>query len=166
MSDLNDLPTADNLLATDPALKGLDKAKYASLASDDALAQLKRATENNKWKFHLVDNKAAALEIVVKSIPDGVSIYSTGSVGLKEIGFTAYAQKHPDKWDNLKAKVLAEKDPAKQLVTVPNMSSQLLLLSPKMLLSSLLIGLEPVLVQLLVLETWWLWLVPRRSSKI
>lgn len=74
---------------------------------------MKAAFAERKWTVDVVDNKNQALEALVKHIPDGASVGQGGSTTLNEIGWPDYAKAHPDKWNNLHAKKLAETDQAK-----------------------------------------------------
>lgn len=75
---------------------------------------MKAAFEKHKWVVDVADTKAAALELVAKAIPNGASVGQAGSTSLHELGWSDFCKAHPDKWNNLHAKKLAESDPAKQ----------------------------------------------------
>ncbi len=61
-----------------------------------------------------MNTKEEALNRLKQLIPPGVEVMTAGSTTLDQIGFTdlLISGKHP--WNNLKDKILAEKDPVKQ----------------------------------------------------
>jgi len=90
----------------------LTKKKWNRAVSNDRIEKAKKAFEEKKIKVSVVGNKQDALKALIGLIPDGASIMNAGSTTLQEIGFTEYA-KHATQWNNLHAKILAEKDQAK-----------------------------------------------------
>lgn len=64
----------------------------------------------------IVENRAEALAKAKELIPKGASINNGSSVTLDEIGLTEYLKSEAHGWNNLHAAVVAEKDPAKQIL--------------------------------------------------
>lgn len=77
-----------------------------------AMAKLKE----NGIESAVMDDKATALQMIKSMIPAGASVMSGSSRTLEEIGFIDYFKTNPLGWDNLKEKILQEKDPARQSV--------------------------------------------------
>ncbi len=105
--------TAAGLIASDEQVKNLDHAHYGKVASDESIARFKAAAEAKQWPVHIVNSNEEALAAIVSAVPEGATIYSTGSMSLEAIGFTNYAKEHAAKWDNIKAKIFAEQDQSK-----------------------------------------------------
>lgn len=88
-------------------------AKYMKPATKEVLEKTKKALEEKGHSVSIVSSKKSALSTLQSLIPDQSSINLTGSTSLSEIGFVDYLMT-TDRWNNLKAKVLSEKDPEKQ----------------------------------------------------
>jgi len=108
--------TASHLFATDEQLINLQsvRAKYSALASEEVIATFKANAEAKKFPVYVVSNKKECLEKLISLVPDGSTIFSTGSTSLSQIGYTDYAKNNPDKWVNLKAQLLTETDEGKK----------------------------------------------------
>ena len=109
--------TAESFFTSDAALASNDAAKaafakYSKAASDAVIEKTKAALEKKNHAVTVVADKAAALAALIDLIPEGVTIHNTSSTTLNQIGFVEH-MKTSTKWDNLHAKVLAEKDQAK-----------------------------------------------------
>jgi hypothetical protein len=65
-------------------------------------------------RTEIVDTRAEALALVKSLIPAGMSVMTGASVTLKEIGLEDYLISNAHPWKNLKADIVAEKDPVKQ----------------------------------------------------
>jgi len=104
--------SAAGLFKSDSQLASVDK-KWAQTASDDRIEKAKKGLEKKKFGVTVVGTKAEALKKVLEMIPSGVSVHNAGSTSLIEIGFVDHAKKET-KWNNLHAKILAEKNPEKQ----------------------------------------------------
>ncbi len=63
----------------------------------------------------LVEDGTKALERVKSLIPAGAQLMTGGSKTLEAIGFTDLLKSDSHGWKNVKAEILAEKDPAKQM---------------------------------------------------
>lgn len=87
---------------------------YDQLASKEKVEKTSHALKSRGINVEYTDTKEAAIEKLKALIPNGAELMTAGSVTLEEIGFTALLKsgKHP--WNNLKDKILAEKDPSKQ----------------------------------------------------
>ncbi len=72
------------------------------------------AVRSHGIAVEIVGTRAEALERIKAIIPGGASVNTGASLSLKEIGFEDYLISGAHPWRNLKAAVLAEKDPAKQ----------------------------------------------------
>ncbi|MFZ2411899.1 MAG: lactate utilization protein [Candidatus Methanoperedens sp.] len=89
--------------------------KYDTLASKDTVEKTMKALKPRGINAEFVDKKEDALNRLKKLIPPGAEVMTGGSTTLDQIGFTDMLKsgKHP--WKNLKDKILAEKNPAKQM---------------------------------------------------
>jgi len=106
MADLSAL----GLLKSDEKLKGVDH-KWLK-AHNDEIESVKKALEAKKYKVDVVDDEKDALEQIKNAIPHGSSIYTAGSTTLAEVGLVDYL-KGENPYNNIKAKILAEKDQKK-----------------------------------------------------
>lgn len=90
--------------------------KYDILASKEAVKRAMEALKMRNVNVDIANTKEDALLKVNKLIPPGKDVMTGGSTTLDQIGFTELLKtgKHP--WNNLKDKILGEKDPAKQAV--------------------------------------------------
>lgn len=88
--------------------------KYDVLASKEAVKRAMEALKTRNVNVDIADTKEDALSKIIKLIPHGKEVMTGGSTTLDQIGFTELLKtgKHP--WNNLKDKILGEKDPAKQ----------------------------------------------------
>jgi hypothetical protein len=57
-------------------------AKYSVLASDEQIAKTKAGLESKGHSASVVSTGVEALELITSLIPDGVSVYNTGSTSL------------------------------------------------------------------------------------
>jgi len=89
---------------------------YSSLPDPDQLQRTMEAVKACGIKVELVETKEAALARLQALIPAGAVVMTGGSVTLTQIGFDALLISGNHAWRNFKADLLAEKDPAKQLV--------------------------------------------------
>jgi len=97
---------ASKYVKTDPKCARLDVTKYGA-AKPEAVERAKQALVAKGHEVVIVNDSKAALEALIASIPDGKSLYNTGSTTLEELGFVDYLLTNPTKWDNLKAKAMA-----------------------------------------------------------
>ncbi|KAF9580400.1 hypothetical protein BGW38_002971 [Lunasporangiospora selenospora] len=105
--------TIAGLTKTDDKVTSLIDSHFAKPASAERINAAKAGLEKNGFKVHVVDSKASAFETLKNLIPQGASINNAHSTTLEEIGFITYI-KGETPWDNVHAKILTEKDPAKQ----------------------------------------------------
>ena len=87
---------------------------FNSLPAVDRLQQTIEAIRTRGVTVTLAETKESALTQLQAMIPAGATVMTGASVTLQQIGFEPLLKggKHP--WRNLKAEVLAEKDPAAQ----------------------------------------------------
>ena len=95
---------------SDEKLKGVD-TKYLDTHNEE-VETVKKALEGKKYIVNIVEDEKEALEQIKKSIPSGSSVYSAGSTTLAEVGLVDYL-KGETPYNNIKAKILAEKDQQK-----------------------------------------------------
>ncbi|HEY9206604.1 MAG TPA: lactate utilization protein [Candidatus Methanoperedens sp.] len=88
--------------------------KYDTLASKETVEKTMNALKPRGINAEFVNKKEDALNRLKNLIPKGAEVMTGGSTTLEQIGFTELLKsgKHP--WKNLKDKILAEKDPARQ----------------------------------------------------
>jgi|SRR5450759_2228529 L-lactate utilization protein LutB len=88
--------------------------KYDALTSKETVEKTMKALKPRGINPEFVSTKEDALSRLKQLIPSGAEMMTAGSTTLDQIGFTDFliSGKHP--WNNLKDKILAEKDPVKQ----------------------------------------------------
>jgi L-lactate utilization protein LutC len=88
--------------------------KFDELASKETIRKTIEALKGRNIHAEFVDSKEEALKRIINLIPTGKEVMTGGSTTLDQIGFTEMLKsgKHP--WNNLKDRILSEKDPAKQ----------------------------------------------------
>ncbi len=87
---------------------------YAKLADKNAVAAAAQALKERGIEAHVAETKTEALAKIKELIPQGASVMTGASRTLDEIGFTEYLKSGAHGWKNLRAAIVAEKDPAKQ----------------------------------------------------
>jgi len=88
--------------------------EYEMLASDDSVERTKQAAESRNIHTEYVSSKDDALKRVQNLIPAGAQVMTGGSETLQEIGFIDLLKSGNHPWNNLKDKIMAEKDEARQ----------------------------------------------------
>jgi L-lactate utilization protein LutC len=88
--------------------------KYDSLPSVDRLNKTIRSVKDRGINVTLAETKGSALALIQTLIPAGASLMTGASVTLQQIGFEDVLKGGNHPWKNLKAEILAEKDPARQ----------------------------------------------------
>jgi len=88
--------------------------KWTELANEETIAKTSEALRNRGVNVEFSRTKEEALRRLKELIPAGSSMTTGASETLKEIGFTDYLKNGKHDWNNLKEKVVAEKDPLKQ----------------------------------------------------
>jgi L-lactate utilization protein LutC len=86
---------------------------YTSLPNPDRINRTMEAVGSRGVTVVGVNTKEAALSAIVNLIPDGATVMTGASLTLKEIGLEELliSGRHP--WRNLKAAIVAEKDPTR-----------------------------------------------------
>ena len=88
--------------------------EYETLASDESVERTKKAAESRNIHIEYVSSKDDALIMVQNLIPAGAQVMTGGSETLQEIGFIDLLKSGNHPWNNLKEKIMAEKDEARQ----------------------------------------------------
>jgi len=89
---------------------------YAALPTLDRVQRTLEAVNARGIHAELVQTKEEALARIQAIIPEQAVVMTGGSVTLQQIGFEALLISGQHPWRNFKADLLAEKDPAKQVV--------------------------------------------------
>jgi L-lactate utilization protein LutC len=87
---------------------------FNTLPSFDQLQKTIRSVKDRGINVTLAETKGSALALIQTLIPEGASLMTSASVTLQQIGFEALLKSGDHPWKNLKAEILAEKDPARQ----------------------------------------------------
>jgi L-lactate utilization protein LutC len=87
---------------------------FSTLATPEQIRKTMDALLKRGITAELVDTKEQALARLQSLIPAGSSVMTGASLTLKEIGFEELLISHRHPWRNLKADVVAEKDPVTQ----------------------------------------------------
>jgi len=87
---------------------------WVELADEDVVKKTIEALKSRGVQVEFLNNKEDALKRLTEFIPAGVDVMAGSSTTLNEIGFVDLLKsgKHP--WNNLKDKIVSEKDPQKQ----------------------------------------------------
>jgi L-lactate utilization protein LutC len=87
---------------------------WVELADEAVVKKTIEALKSRGVHVEFLNNKEDALKRLTEFIPPGVDVMTGGSTTLNEIGFVDLLKsgKHP--WNNLKDKIVSEKDPQKQ----------------------------------------------------
>jgi L-lactate utilization protein LutB len=93
---------------------GVNSMEYETLASDESVERTKQAAESRNIHIEYVSSKDDALRMVQNLIPAGAQVMTGGSETLQEIGFIDLLKSGNHTWNNLKDKIMAEKDEARQ----------------------------------------------------
>ncbi len=89
---------------------------YTTLANQETIEETIKNLAANNVEGIFVQTSKEALEKIKSLIPTGASVMNGASVTLEQIGFVDYLKSGSHQWNNLHAAILAEKDPAKQVV--------------------------------------------------
>jgi L-lactate utilization protein LutC len=90
--------------------------KFDELAAKDVVTKTSEALTANGFMPENVETGAQALARIKELVPAGASVMNGSSTTLQEIGFVDYLQSKTHGWNNLHDAVLAETDPAKQML--------------------------------------------------
>ncbi len=88
--------------------------EYDQLASKKTVEKTIKAVKSRGINVEFLNTKEEALERIKALIPAGAEIMTGGSTTLEQVGFVELLKSGKHKWNNLKDKLLAEKDEAKQ----------------------------------------------------
>ncbi|MBE0481549.1 MAG: lactate utilization protein [Dehalococcoidia bacterium] len=84
------------------------------IPSEQAIERARAGLRERNYNPVIVPDREAALELLKSRIPPGAELMTGSSTTLEEIGFVEFLKgDHP--WRNWKDRILAEKDPSKQL---------------------------------------------------
>ncbi len=89
---------------------------YQSLPSPDRIQKTITALQSHGITVTFVESKEAALSQIQNLIPVAASMMTGASVTLQQIGLEAFLKGGSHPWWNMKATILAEKDPVQQAV--------------------------------------------------
>ena len=89
--------------------------KYEVIPGADIINRTARALKQRGVEAIIVNDRTEALTKIKEFIPKGASINNGSSTTLIEIGLVDYLKSNLSGWNNLHAKVLAEKDPKKKI---------------------------------------------------
>jgi len=111
--------SAEYLLQSDQKLGEVrpHAPEYLRKADSATIERTVQALQQHKRTVEVVQTREEALQAIKAQIPNGVSVYNTSSIGLTEIGYVDWVIRAKDSlpFDNWNARIVAEKDPAKQL---------------------------------------------------
>jgi hypothetical protein len=88
---------------------------YTTLATDETINKVHANLIERGFLPEVFNSGSDALQTLIKTIPQGVSVMNGSSQTLEEIGYTNYLKSGNHGWNNLHEKTLAEKDPVKQM---------------------------------------------------
>lgn len=87
---------------------------YSNLAGKEKIERTAKAVESRGVSVIVADTKESVLPIVVNLIPAGSTVMTGASLTLQQIGFIELLKSGDHRLHNLKAEIVAEKDPARQ----------------------------------------------------
>ena len=87
---------------------------YTELATQTSINTTFEHLQTRNIHPQLVNSKLEALAAIKKLIPDGASVMTGSSTTLEQIGFIELLKSGGHPWNNLKAAIVTEQDPAKQ----------------------------------------------------
>lgn len=87
---------------------------FETLATQETIDKTIASLKENNMDGIVVENGAEALAKIKELVPKGASVMNGASTTLDQIGYIRYLEAGEHGWNNLKAAILAEKDPAKQ----------------------------------------------------
>jgi len=87
---------------------------WAELADQAVVKRTWAALEERGFHVEFLNNKEEALERLKILIPPNAEVMTGSSTTLKEIGFVDFLSSGKHEWNNLKEKIVSEKDPKKQ----------------------------------------------------
>ena len=87
---------------------------WVELADQAVVRNTGAALEGRGFQIEFLNSKQEALERLKNLIPSGADVMTGSSTTLKEIGFVDFLSSGKHEWNNLKEKIVSEKDPKKQ----------------------------------------------------
>lgn len=87
---------------------------WTKLADKETLNQTMEALKGRGVNAEVVPDRASALKRLTELIPPGAELSTGASTTLEEIGFIGLLKSGNHPWTNLKARIVAERDPIKQ----------------------------------------------------
>ena len=90
--------------------------RYNQLPVKEIIEKTAEAVKSRGINVELVETKEEALNRLIEIIPADAEVMTAGSTTLEEIGLTDLLKSGKHKWNNLKDRILGEKDEAKQSV--------------------------------------------------
>ena len=90
------------------------KNNWDQLADTQTIEKTAAALKDKGFEAFVVENEQEAFAKIKDIIPKDASVMNGSSVTLEQIGFVDYLKSGKHDWNNLHAKILAEKDPGKQ----------------------------------------------------
>jgi len=87
---------------------------WTELANEAVIKRTSDALESRGVRVEFLNNKEEPLKRLREIIPPGADVMIGSSTTLKEIGFVDLLKSGDHHWNNLKDKILSEKDPLKQ----------------------------------------------------
>jgi L-lactate utilization protein LutC len=88
---------------------------WTKQADEKTILDTIQSLERRGISAEVVPDKASALGAATRLIPDGAEIMMAGSRTLEDIGFVDLLKSGTHGWTNLKAAILAEEDPSRQM---------------------------------------------------
>ena len=88
---------------------------WQEIPTDQTLQATLESLRARGFRAELVPDSKAALDTVSSLLPEGAEVMTGGSKTLDQIGLTVLLKSRAHQWVNLKEKILAEKDPEKQM---------------------------------------------------
>jgi hypothetical protein len=87
---------------------------WTEIPSEEIVRKTIEAIKGRSVNVEFLQNRAEALKKLTEFIPSGAELSTGASTTLEEIGFTDLLKSGNHPWNNIKTKILAEKDPVKQ----------------------------------------------------
>jgi L-lactate utilization protein LutC len=88
---------------------------WVELADQDILKRTGESLAKRGFHVEFLNNKEEAMERLKNLISPGAEVMTGSSTTLKEIGFIDFLSSGNHQWNNLKEKIVSEKDPKKQV---------------------------------------------------
>jgi L-lactate utilization protein LutC len=88
---------------------------WVELADQDILKRTGESLAERGFHVEFLNNKEEAMERLKNLISPGAEVMTGSSTTLKEIGFIDFLSSGNHQWNNLKEKIVSEKDPKKQV---------------------------------------------------